>query len=208
MGATGAPSLIEKIIINNDRNNNDAAKGRGSWERIRWPDAKFEVTSAKSDLRNEQQPEKREESREQREERWAPLEQRCAGDIGLLFLFYFSSAVGSRDGSCNPRMGATCAPSLVEKIMINNDRNNNDAAKGRGSWERIRWPDAKFEVTGAKCDLVRSEVSSEAADHAGYYFILFCIRCRLPRRQPQSANGCDGSPTSSIIRSIAHLLAR
>ena len=32
-----------------------AAKGRGSWERIRWPDAKFEVTGAKCDLRNEQQ---------------------------------------------------------------------------------------------------------------------------------------------------------
>ena len=63
------------------------------------------------------------------------------------------SAVGSRDGSRNPRMGATCAPSLIEKIIINNDRNNNDAAKGRGSWERIRWPDAKFEVTSAKCDL-------------------------------------------------------
>ena len=43
-----------------------AAKGRGSWERIRWPDAKFEVTSAKCDLRNEQQREKREESRERR----------------------------------------------------------------------------------------------------------------------------------------------
>ena len=63
------------------------------------------------------------------------------------------SAVGSRDGSRNPRMGATCAPSLIEKIITNNDRNNNDAAKGRGSWERIRWPDAKFEVTSAKCAL-------------------------------------------------------
>ena len=65
------------------------------------------------------------------------------------------SAVGSRDGSRNPRMGATCAPSLIEKIMINNDRNNNDAAKGRGSWERIRWPDAKCEVTGAQCEVSR-----------------------------------------------------
>ena len=46
-----------------------AAKGRGCWERVRWPDAKSEVTSAKSDLRNEQQREKREESREKREER-------------------------------------------------------------------------------------------------------------------------------------------
>ena len=71
----------------------------------------------------------------------------------VAFLFYFASAVGSRDGSRNPRMSATCAPSLIEKIIINNDRNNNDAAKGRGSWERIRWPDAKFEVTSAKCDL-------------------------------------------------------
>ena len=26
-------------------------------------------------------------------------------------------------------------------------------AKGRVDWKRIRWPDAKFEVTGAKCDL-------------------------------------------------------
>ena len=53
-----------------------AAKGRGSWERIRWPDAKFEVTSAKCDLRNEQQREKREESREQREERREKREER------------------------------------------------------------------------------------------------------------------------------------
>ena len=76
MGATCAPCLIEKIIMNNDRNNNDAAKGRGSWERIRWPDAKFEVTSAKCDLRNEQQREKREESREKREERREKSEER------------------------------------------------------------------------------------------------------------------------------------
>ena len=45
-----------------------AAMGRGSWERMRWPDAKFEMTSANSDLRNEQQREKREESREKRAE--------------------------------------------------------------------------------------------------------------------------------------------
>ena len=44
------------------------AEGRGSWERIRWPDAKFEVTSTQSDLKNEHQREKREESREKREE--------------------------------------------------------------------------------------------------------------------------------------------
>ena len=31
-----------------------APQGRGCWERSRWPAAKFEVTSAKSDLRNEQ----------------------------------------------------------------------------------------------------------------------------------------------------------
>ena len=75
------------------------------------------------------------------------------------------SAVGSRDGSRNPRMGATCAPSLIEKIIINNDRNNNDAAKGRGSWERIRWPDAKFEVTSAKCDL-RNEQQREKREES------------------------------------------
>ena len=28
-------------------------------------------------------------------------------------------------------------------------------AKGRVDWKRIRWPDAKFEVTGATCDLGR-----------------------------------------------------
>ena len=39
------------------------------WKRNVWPDAKFEVTSAKCDLRNEQQREKREESRERREKR-------------------------------------------------------------------------------------------------------------------------------------------
>ena len=38
------------------------------WKRNGWPDAKFEVTSAKCDLRNEQQREKREESREKRDE--------------------------------------------------------------------------------------------------------------------------------------------
>ena len=39
------------------------------WKRNGWPDAKFEGTSAKWDLRNEQQREKREESRERREKR-------------------------------------------------------------------------------------------------------------------------------------------
>ena len=36
---------------------------------MRWPDAKFEVTSAKSDVGNEQQREKREERRQKPEER-------------------------------------------------------------------------------------------------------------------------------------------
>ena len=36
------------------------------WKRKGWPDATFEVRSAKCDLRNEQQREKREESRERR----------------------------------------------------------------------------------------------------------------------------------------------
>ena len=43
------------------------AQGRVDWKRNGWPDAKFEVTSAKCDLGNEQQREKREESREGRE---------------------------------------------------------------------------------------------------------------------------------------------
>ena len=47
----------------------DEAMGRARWKRIRWPDAEFEVTGAKCDLRNEQQREKREESRENKEER-------------------------------------------------------------------------------------------------------------------------------------------
>ena len=45
------------------------AQGRVDWKRNGWPDAKFEGTSAKCDLRNEQQREKREESRERREKR-------------------------------------------------------------------------------------------------------------------------------------------
>ena len=46
------------------------------WKRNGWPDAKFEVTSAKCDLRNEQQREKREERREEREERRGKREER------------------------------------------------------------------------------------------------------------------------------------
>ena len=45
------------------------AQGRVDWKRDGLPDAKFEVTGAKCDLRNEQQREKREESREKRQER-------------------------------------------------------------------------------------------------------------------------------------------
>ena len=41
-----------------------AAKGRGSWERARWLGAKFEATSAKSDMRNEQQRVNEEDIRE------------------------------------------------------------------------------------------------------------------------------------------------
>ena len=57
-----------------------AAKGRGSWERSRWLDAKFQVASANSDLGNEQQREKREESREKREERREKREERDKHD--------------------------------------------------------------------------------------------------------------------------------
>ena len=39
------------------------------WKRKGWPDAKFEGTSAKWDLRKEQQRENREESREREERR-------------------------------------------------------------------------------------------------------------------------------------------
>ena len=59
----------KKAIV---RSQNGAAKGRGCWERSRWPDAKFEVRSAKSALRNEQQREKREERREKRSQKRQP----------------------------------------------------------------------------------------------------------------------------------------
>ena len=49
------------------------------WKRIRWPDAKFEVTGAKCDLRNEQQREKREQRRERREKREESREGRRGG---------------------------------------------------------------------------------------------------------------------------------
>ena len=56
----------KKAIV---RSQNGEAQGRVDWKRNGWPDAKFEGTSAKWDLRNEQQREKREESRERREKR-------------------------------------------------------------------------------------------------------------------------------------------
>ena len=56
----------KKAIV---RSQNGEAQGRVDWKRNGWPDAKFEVRSAKCDLRNEQQREKREESRERREKR-------------------------------------------------------------------------------------------------------------------------------------------
>ena len=45
------------------------AQGRVDWKRNGWPYAKFEGTSAKWDLRIDQQREKREESRARREKR-------------------------------------------------------------------------------------------------------------------------------------------
>ena len=71
-------AIIIIIIIDNDiisslrafrRAREGAAKGRSSWGRRRWPDAKIEGTGAKCDLRNEQQREKREQRRERREQR-------------------------------------------------------------------------------------------------------------------------------------------
>ena len=56
----------KKAIV---RSQNGEAQGRVDWKRNGWPDAKFEGTSAKWDLRNGQQREKREESRERREKR-------------------------------------------------------------------------------------------------------------------------------------------
>ena len=38
-------------------------------------------------------------------------------------------------------------------------------AKGGGRWERIRWPDVKLEVTGAKCDL-RNEQQREKREES------------------------------------------
>ena len=56
----------KKAIV---RSQNGEAQGRVDWKRDGWPDEKFEGTSAKWDLRKEQQREKREESRERREKR-------------------------------------------------------------------------------------------------------------------------------------------
>ena len=56
----------KKAIV---RSQNGEAQGRVDWKRNGWPDAKFEGTGAKWDLRIEPQREKREESRERREKR-------------------------------------------------------------------------------------------------------------------------------------------
>ena len=72
----------KKAIV---RSQNGEAQGQVDWKRngwpdakfegtsakwdLRWPDAKFDGTSAKWDLRNGQQREKKEESRERREKR-------------------------------------------------------------------------------------------------------------------------------------------
>ena len=64
------------------------AKGRVDWKRDGWPDAKFEGTSAKWDLRKEQQREKREESREREERRGKRAERdetrETGGDVRVL----------------------------------------------------------------------------------------------------------------------------
>ena len=54
-------------------------QGGVDWKRNGWPDAKLEVTSAKCDLRNEQQREKREQRRERREQREESREGRREG---------------------------------------------------------------------------------------------------------------------------------
>ena len=64
----------QKAIV---RSQNGEAQGRVDWKRNGWPDARFEVTYAKCDLRNEQQREKREESREKKEERREKREERA-----------------------------------------------------------------------------------------------------------------------------------
>ena len=62
-------------------------------------------------------------------------------------------------------------------------RARDGAAKGRGSWERIRWPDAKYEVAGGD-----KPVTIEArSGRTGGFLFCFCIRCLLLRRQPRSA---------------------
>ena len=61
----------QKAIV---RFQNAEAEGRVDWKRNGWPAATYEVTSAKSDLGNEQQREKREERREKQEESDQPDE--------------------------------------------------------------------------------------------------------------------------------------
>ena len=82
------------------------------------------------------------------------------------YFVHFASAVGPRDGSCNPRMSATCAPSLTEKIAMHNYRNTSDAAKGRGSRERNRWPGVKNAATSRRSSR-RKDVDGVCGDGAG-----------------------------------------
>ena len=82
-----------------------AVKGRSSWGRRRWPDAKIEGAGAKCDLRNEQQREKREESREKREERREKREERDKHDQDERVEGRNGSVPEWRDGSDKGRSG-------------------------------------------------------------------------------------------------------
>ena len=122
----------------------------------------------------QQQPEKNGTSAQERVEPTMLTKLAARG----CFLFYCSSAVGSRDGSRSPRMGATDRPpaqsfarsltySLAREMREERGsrprKTTRTRRRERGeerretseerSWERIRWPDAKFEVAGAKNDL-------------------------------------------------------
>ena len=63
-------------------------------------------------------------------------------------------------------MSATCAPGLTEKIAMHNYRNTSDAAKGRGSRERNRWPGDKNAVTSRRSSR-RKGVGGVCSDSAG-----------------------------------------
>ena len=108
----------------------------------------------------------------------------------VAFLFYFASAVGSRDGSRNPRMGATDRPpaqsfarsltySLAREMREEKGsrprKTTRTRRRERGeerretseerNWERIRLLDAKFEVASAKNDL-RNEQQREKREES------------------------------------------